>query len=91
MRKVRRNMSKRRRRQGLYTANSSNAYLAMDSTMEPDGTKTRIQYFVWKLCQRFHSPRTSLHWGLNPGPLAYETEAFPLSYRGRWSICASVL
>ena len=44
--------------------------------------------FLWKLCQRFHSPRTSLHWGLTPGPSAHETEVFPLSYRGRWSICA---
>ena len=27
----------------------------------------------------------SLHWGLNPGPSVYRTDALPLSYRGRWS------
>jgi hypothetical protein len=26
--------------------------------------------------------RDSLHWGLNPGPSVYKTEALPLSYRG---------
>ena len=26
----------------------------------------------------------SLHWGLNPGPYAYEAHALPLSYRGCW-------
>ena len=24
----------------------------------------------------------SLHWGLNPGPSVYKTDALPLSYRG---------
>ena len=27
----------------------------------------------------------SLHWGLNPGPSVYKTDALPLSYRGRCS------
>ena len=26
----------------------------------------------------------SPHWGLNPGPYAYEAHALPLSYRGCW-------
>ena len=26
----------------------------------------------------------SLHWGLNPGPLVYRTDALPLSYKGCW-------
>ena len=26
--------------------------------------------------------RISLHWGLNPGPSVYKTDALPLSYRG---------
>jgi hypothetical protein len=26
----------------------------------------------------------SLHWGLNPGPSVYKTDALPLSYRGTW-------
>ena len=26
--------------------------------------------------------KTSLHWGLNPGPSVYRTDALPLSYRG---------
>jgi hypothetical protein len=28
------------------------------------------------------SPRKSPHWGLNPGPSVYKTDALPLSYRG---------
>ena len=28
-----------------------------------------------------HCPK-SLHWGLNPGPSVYRTDALPLSYRG---------
>ena len=27
-------------------------------------------------------PKASLHWGLNPGPSVYKTDALPLSYRG---------
>ena len=27
---------------------------------------------------------TSPHWGLNPGPSVYKTDALPLSYRGHW-------
>ena len=27
-------------------------------------------------------PHTSTHWGLNPGPSVYKTDALPLSYRG---------
>ena len=27
----------------------------------------------------------SPHWGLNPGPSVYKTDALPLSYRGRRS------
>ncbi len=33
----------------------------------------------------------SLHWGLNPGPSVYKTDALPLSYRGIASQCTSNL
>jgi hypothetical protein len=36
-------------------------------------------------------PQGSLHWGLNPGPSVYKTDALPLSYRGTASQCTSVL
>ena len=28
--------------------------------------------------------QVSPHWGLNPGPSVYKTDALPLSYRGNW-------
>ena len=34
---------------------------------------------------------SSLHWGLNPGPSVYKTDALPLSYRGLQHMRARVL
>ena len=31
---------------------------------------------------RSYVPSKSLHWGLNPGPSVYKTDALPLSYKG---------
>ena len=34
------------------------------------------------ICALHRVQQTSLHWGLNPGPSVYKTDALPLSYRG---------
>ena len=38
--------------------------------------------FVFKSMKAESHTRNSLHWGLNPGPSVYRTDALPLSYRG---------
>jgi hypothetical protein len=33
-------------------------------------------------CEQTQKEEISPHWGLNPGPSVYKTDALPLSYRG---------
>ena len=37
------------------------------------------------LAESDHPASESPHWGLNPGPSVYRTDALPLSYRGFWA------
>ena len=41
-----------------------------------------LLFFSYQIRTIILSYRTSLHWGLNPRPLVYKTNALPLSYRG---------
>ena len=37
---------------------------------------------LWGFDRRWGIANESLHWGLNPGPSVYRTDALPLSYKG---------
>ena len=51
-------------------------------------TLASAQHLAWKQCQDLHQ---SLHWGLNPGPSVYRTDALPLSYRGPETSASAVI
>ena len=64
--------------------------IAADCSVLPESRAPKL------LSTGLHLPKTrsdcmatnSPHWGLNPGPSVYKTDALPLSYRGMtWRVC----
>ena len=41
-----------------------------------------MRVWLWLFCFALGGCGNSAHWGLNPGPSVYKTDALPLSYRG---------